>query len=95
MLWLGYLHKDHPLSINDNEYCAIFDEVFRLNYIYSDNYSFKNYSNNLLSLMMFLRPKLFEDKIEIYSNITSEFSFKLLLSKTVMSGGLINADLAL
>lgn len=86
--------KDHPLDIKDSEYLLIFDEIIRLNSIYAENYSFRNYSNNLLSLMIFLRPHLFEEKTETYPHISSELSFKLLLSKTVMDEGLITAELA-
>lgn len=86
--------KDNPLDIQDSEYLIIFNEIIRLNRIYAVNISFKNYSNNLLALMIFLRPHLFEEKTKKYLKIPSELSFKLLLSKTVMSEELINAELA-
>lgn len=79
--------------VSDAEFIEIFEEVKRLNHLFSHNYSFNGYSSHLMGVMHLLRPNivLFED-IEIV-----EFSvplFKIKLSNCAIQGEPIPVDIA-
>jgi tellurite resistance protein len=81
-------------NVSDQEFMSIFDEVLRLNKIFSNNRSFKAYSANLLELIILLRPSALEHRMEEIPEKSNALSFKIKLAKTVSSGQRVGGDLA-
>lgn len=82
-------------DVSDSEFIAIFDEVLRLNKVFSDNRSFNRYSSHLLELMTLLRPLLLVSKIDEIPETINAFSFKIKLAETVVKEQSVGAELAL
>ncbi|EAQ67747.1 hypothetical protein MED121_17509 [Marinomonas sp. MED121] len=82
-------------QISNDEYIKIFEEVLRLNLAFNANRSFKGYSANFLELMALQRPTLFENRQSSIPDTNNALSFKVELAKTVASGNLVTAPLAL
>ncbi|WP_432468869.1 TerB N-terminal domain-containing protein [Agarivorans sp. Z349TD_8] len=82
-------------QISDKEYIAIFEEVLRLNSVFSANRSFRGYSANFLELMALLRPALFEDRLSDIPETNNALSFKVKLATTVANGNPVTALIAL
>lgn len=82
-------------QVGDAEYTEIYDELKRLNQIYSSSRSFRNYSYRLMEFMAIRRPNLISlDSKSVYQTPNSIF-FKLNLARAVVAGEPINADLAI
>ncbi|MCD9463730.1 ATPase [Photobacterium phosphoreum] len=82
-------------DVSDPEFIAIFDEVLRLNKVFSDNRSFSRYSSHLLELMTLLRPLLLASKVDEIPETTNAFAFKIKLAETVVKEQSVGAELAL
>lgn len=81
--------------ISDHEFLTIFEEVLRLNEVFSTNRSFRGYSANFLELMALIRPHLLEHRAKEIPETSNALSFKVKLATTIASGQPVDADLAL
>ncbi|MDX1537222.1 TerB N-terminal domain-containing protein [Arsukibacterium sp.] len=81
--------------ISDQEFLTIFEEVLRLNKVFSTNRSFRGYSANFLELMALIRPHLLEHRAKEIPETSNGLSFKVKLATTIASGQPVDADLAL
>lgn len=82
------------LSMSEQEFTIIFEEVLRLHKVFSANRSFGMYSANLLELMAFLRPTIFEHRAAEMPRTYNGWSFKLKLAQTITRGQTVGAELA-
>lgn len=82
---IGSISQD---DVSDDEFIAIYKEVYRLHKIYGEQSSFYNYSARLLEFMALVRSPLFEERLQ--ANQVSlppvsshNLTFKMQLAKTV------------
>ena len=88
-------NKNSIHLIDTKEYFEIFYEIIRLRKIYDSNYSFNNYSGNLLALMIYLRPAITKQLKNELFQFSNELFFKLILAVTVKNEKPVKASLAL
>lgn len=81
--------------VSDQEFITIFEEVLRLNKVFSANRSFKGYSANFLELMTLIRPHLLDHRAKEIPETSNGLSFKVKLATTIASGQPVDANLAL
>lgn len=81
--------------VSDQEFLTIFDEVLRLNKVFSANRSFRGYSANFLELLALLRPAVLEHRTQEIPETNNSLSFKVKLATTIANGQPVSADLAL
>ncbi|MEH8022126.1 TerB N-terminal domain-containing protein [Rheinheimera metallidurans] len=81
--------------VSDQEFLTIFDEVLRLNNVFSANRSFRGYSANFLELLALLRPAVLEHRTQEIPETNNSLSFKVKLATTIANGQPVSADLAL
>ncbi|MEE1999951.1 TerB N-terminal domain-containing protein [Alkalimonas sp. MEB108] len=82
-------------AVSDEEFVAIFDEVFRLNHVFKESRSFANYSENFMELMALFRPTLVGPKVDTIPETHSGLFFKVKLATVIANGKPVDADLAL
>ncbi|RTR37675.1 ATPase [Shewanella canadensis] len=82
-------------DVSDSEFIAVFDEVLRLNKVFSANRSFNRYSSDFLELMTLLRPSLLEYKMDEIPDTNNALSFKIKLANTVINEQPVGVKLAL
>lgn len=82
-------------QIADREFLTLFEEVLRLNNVFSANRSFRGYSANFLELMALLRPTLLENRTREIPDTNNSLSFRVKLARKVVNEQLIDAQLAL
>ncbi|MEZ9820626.1 TerB N-terminal domain-containing protein [Shewanella sp. 10N.286.45.A1] len=82
-------------DISDPEFIAIFDEVLRLNKVFSANRSFNRYSSDFLELMTLFRPSLLEYRMDEIPDTNNALSFKIKLANTVVNDQIVGVKLAL
>lgn len=76
-------------DVSDDEFIAIYNEVFRLHNIYGKQSSFHNYSAHFLEFMALVRSPLFEERLQISQisppppTSSRNLTFKMQLAKTV------------
>lgn len=86
-------------DVTDDEFIAIYNEVFRLHGIYGDQSSFYNYSAQFLEFMALVRSPLFDEQLQAQRILppptnSSHLMFKMKLAKTVTLEQPIPAALA-
>ncbi|MEZ9368934.1 TerB N-terminal domain-containing protein [Shewanella sp. 10N.286.51.B2] len=82
-------------DVSDPEFIAIFDEVLRLNKVFSANRSFNRYSSDFLELMALFRPSLLEYRMDEIPDTHNALSFKIKLANTVVNDQIVGVKLAL
>jgi uncharacterized membrane protein YebE (DUF533 family) len=82
-------------DVSDPEFIAIFDEVLRLNKVFSANRSFNRYSSDFLELMTLFRPSLLEYRMDEIPDTNNALSFKIKLANTVVNDQIVGVKLAL
>lgn len=82
-------------AVSDEEFVAIFDEVFRLNHVFKESRSFVNYSANFMELMALFRPTLVGPKVDSIPETHSGLFFKVKLATVIANEKPVDADLAL
>jgi uncharacterized tellurite resistance protein B-like protein len=82
-------------TIGGSEFLSIFNEVARLNKVYWENRSFRNYSSNFLELLLLMRPLLLESKADEIPETHNSLAFKVKLAKAVNEQKAISASLAI
>lgn len=81
--------------VSDSEFLSIFNEIARLNKVYWENRSFRNYASNFLELLFLMRPLLLESRVDEIPETNNSLAFKVKLAKTVNEQKAISAVLAI
>ena len=83
-------------AISDNEFKALFEEIYRLRTVFQASASFRHYATQLLEMMIILRPSLLSINSE-HENFSSQSTllFRFNLATAVDKGQPVSAALAL